>query len=58
MFRKSGLLEYALDTPLLRLFRVRDLVVEEDLPQSGWEKWEEKRALSHTRRNAQKTKKR
>lgn len=59
IFRRSGLLEYALDAPLVRLFRVRDLVVEEDLPQSGWEKWEEKREMSYTRRSTtQKTKKR
>jgi dolichyldiphosphatase len=41
--RSSGLLGWGLDLPLTRLFRVRDLVVEEDLCQSGWEKWEDRR---------------
>ncbi|ATZ58750.1 hypothetical protein BCIN_16g04450 [Botrytis cinerea B05.10] len=42
--RKSGLLAWALDLPVTRLFRMRDLVVEEDLCQAGWEKWEVKNA--------------
>ncbi|KAK7413456.1 hypothetical protein QQX98_007681 [Neonectria punicea] len=42
--REIGLLHWALETPLARAFRVRDLVVEEDISQAGWEKWEEKRA--------------
>lgn len=42
--RRSGLLGWALDHPLSRAIRVRDLVVEEDLCQSGWEKWELKRS--------------
>lgn len=41
--RQSGLLGQILDFPVVRWFRVRDLVVEEDLPQAGWEKWEEQR---------------
>ncbi|KAG4028143.1 hypothetical protein MFRU_024g01130 [Monilinia fructicola] len=40
--RKSGLLAWILDLPVTRLFRMRDLVVEEDLCQAGWEKWEAK----------------
>jgi dolichyldiphosphatase len=44
ILRRIGLLAWTLDTPIPRLFRVRDLVVEEDLCQSGWEKWEEMRA--------------
>jgi dolichyldiphosphatase len=40
--RQIGLLEWALDLPVTRLFRMRDLVVEEDLCQAGWEKWEVK----------------
>jgi dolichyldiphosphatase len=38
--RQIGLLSWALDQPLVRLFRMRDLVVQEDLCQAGWEKWE------------------
>ncbi|KJZ80549.1 hypothetical protein HIM_00399 [Hirsutella minnesotensis 3608] len=41
--RRSGWLTWALDTPLARAFRVRDLVVEEDMCQAGWEKWQGKR---------------
>lgn len=41
--RQLGLLGQILDFPVVRWFRVRDLVVEEDLPQAGWEKWEEQR---------------
>ncbi|KAM3454930.1 hypothetical protein MY3296_002712 [Beauveria thailandica] len=41
--RSSGLLAWALDLPLVRAFRVRDLVVEEDLSEAGWDRWEEKR---------------
>lgn len=40
VIRQLGLLEWALDLPVVRLFRMRDLVVEEDLCQAGWEKWE------------------
>jgi len=40
--RQSGLLAWVLKQDFVRLFRVRDLVVEEDLCQAGWEKWEDK----------------
>lgn len=41
--RETGFLAWALDFPVVRWFRIRDLVVEEDLCQAGWEKWEDKR---------------
>ncbi|PVH74967.1 PAP2-domain-containing protein [Cadophora sp. DSE1049] len=41
--RQSGLLGWILEQYPTRLFRMRDLVVEEDLCQAGWEKWESKR---------------
>ncbi|ATY58313.1 dolichyl pyrophosphate phosphatase [Cordyceps militaris CM01] len=41
--RSSGLLAWALDLPLVRAFRVRDLVVEEDLSEAGWDRWEARR---------------
>lgn len=44
--RKSGLLDWALGLDFVRLFRIRDMVVEEDLCQAGWEKWEFKKILS------------
>ncbi|KAI1079349.1 PAP2 superfamily protein [Whalleya microplaca] len=40
--RQSGLLAWAMEHPIARWFRVRDLVVEEDLCQAGWEKWDDK----------------
>ncbi|KAH7360088.1 hypothetical protein BKA65DRAFT_448141 [Rhexocercosporidium sp. MPI-PUGE-AT-0058] len=43
--RQSGLLAWILEQYPTRLFRMRDLVVEEDLCQAGWEKWESKRML-------------
>lgn len=46
LLRRSGWLSWALDTPLARAFRVRDLVVHEDMCQAGWEKWEESRAAA------------
>ncbi|PSR90821.1 PAP2 superfamily-domain-containing protein, partial [Coniella lustricola] len=41
--RESGLLGWALETPIARGLRVRDLVVSEDLTQAGWEKWEDRK---------------
>ncbi|GJN75222.1 hypothetical protein PLIIFM63780_009569 [Purpureocillium lilacinum] len=46
VLRRSGWLAWALDTPLARALRVRDLAVEEDMCQAGWEKWEAKRAAA------------
>jgi dolichyldiphosphatase len=46
--RQIGLLEWILDQYPTRLFRMRDLVVEEDLSQAGWEKWESKRISKYT----------
>ncbi len=44
--RRSGILKWALDQPVVRHFRMRDLVVEEDVPQAGWEAWVKRRRLS------------
>lgn len=41
--RRMGWLDEVLDLGAVRYFRVRDLVVVEDLPQSGWEAWEKSR---------------
>jgi dolichyldiphosphatase len=41
--RRAGWIEWALDTELARMFRVRDLVVQEDLVDSGWARWVERR---------------
>jgi dolichyldiphosphatase len=47
VIRQIGLLHWILDQYPTRLFRMRDLVVEEDLCQAGWEKWETKRISTH-----------
>ncbi|KAJ0355672.1 hypothetical protein COL154_007320 [Colletotrichum chrysophilum] len=41
--RDTGLLSWGLQLPIARVFRFRDLVVEEDPCQAGWDKWEERR---------------
>jgi len=41
--RRSGWVDWCLDTYWARQLRVRDLVVEEDLVDSGWARWEERR---------------
>ena len=56
IIREIGLLAWILDTPVARLFRVRDLVIEEDLCQAGWERWEEKRLGRMDRANGKKSK--
>ncbi|KAI0600466.1 PAP2 superfamily protein [Biscogniauxia sp. FL1348] len=40
--RQTGWLLWAIETPPARWLRVRDLVVEEDPCQAGWEKWDDK----------------
>lgn len=46
--RRSGWIQWALDRRELRMLRIRDLVVEEDLAESGWERW---RFVSRRRRS-------
>lgn len=41
--RRSGLLGWGLDTKLAKALRMRDLVVEEDLAEAGWQRWEKRR---------------
>jgi dolichyldiphosphatase len=41
--RRSGWLEWGLETKWARHFRVRDLVVSEDLTDAGWIRWEDRR---------------
>lgn len=43
LVRSEGWVEWALELKGLRLLRVRDLVVEEDLAEAGWQRWEERR---------------
>ncbi|KAI5921349.1 PAP2 superfamily protein [Camillea tinctor] len=42
IIRQTGWLTWAIETPPARWLRVRDLVVEEDPCQAGWEKWDDK----------------
>ncbi|KAK2602246.1 hypothetical protein N8I77_008795 [Diaporthe amygdali] len=44
--RSTGLLAWALESPVARGLRVRDLVVSEDLCQAGWEKWEDRKGAA------------
>ncbi|KAF2218945.1 DOLPP1 protein [Elsinoe ampelina] len=39
ILRQSGWLEWILDLELVKFFRIRDLVVSEDLVDAGWERW-------------------
>jgi len=43
LLRRTGWLAWALETNLSRALRMRDLVVEEDLADAGWSKWEAQR---------------
>ncbi|KAK1826090.1 dolichyldiphosphatase [Podospora conica] len=50
--RGRGWLGWALELPVVRWFRVRDLVVDEDVSLAGWEKWEGRREAERLRREA------
>lgn len=41
--RRHGWVDWALETWLAELLRVRDLVITEDLVDAGWNRWEERR---------------
>ena len=43
ILRRLGWVERMLDTKLAKLARVRDLVVQEDLVDSGWARWVERK---------------
>lgn len=43
VLRRSGLVDWLLDLPIVQWGRWRDLVVSEDLVQAGWEKWRAQR---------------
>lgn len=43
--RRSEILDWGLDTKVARMLRMRDLVVEEDLAEAGWQKWEQRRSM-------------
>lgn len=41
--RRSGWVDWGLELRGSRMLRMRDLVVEEDLAEAGWKRWEERR---------------
>lgn len=44
--RQYGWIEWALDTEISRLFRIRDLCINEDIMDAGWGRWQERRAMA------------
>lgn len=56
MIRRWGWLSWALESRIGRAFRARDLAIEEDICQAGWEKWEEKRSSRGERAEGSKRK--
>lgn len=48
--RRLGYVDHALELPLVRSLRVRDLACEEDLIELGWLVWERKRKLRKQKR--------
>lgn len=56
IMRRTGWLDWALNNPLARALRIRDLLVEEDPAQAGWEKWEERRVASTSETSESKNK--
>jgi dolichyldiphosphatase len=55
ILRKTGWVEWALETWIARMLRVRDLVVQEDLVDSGWARWVERRQKQGFRYQGKKT---
>jgi len=51
--RRAGWVDWVLDQWLARQLRVRDLVIQEDLVDSGWARWED-RKLKRTALNGKK----
>lgn len=43
MARQYGFVDWMLDSPVARAVRMRDLVVNEDLVDAGWDRWESRR---------------
>jgi dolichyldiphosphatase len=44
--RRAGWIEWGLETWISRALRIRDLVIQEDLVDSGWARWEDRRKRS------------
>lgn len=46
--RRAGWIDWVLETWACRMLRVRDLVVQEDLVDSGWARWEDRKKRQAT----------
>ncbi|OAX85011.1 hypothetical protein ACJ72_00609 [Emergomyces africanus] len=44
--RREGWIDWALETPLARMARMRDLLIEEDPVEAGWQKWQRRKLAS------------
>jgi dolichyldiphosphatase len=53
--RRAGWIEWALETWMARLLRVRDLVIQEDLVDSGWARWVERKQKQNFRNQGKKS---
>lgn len=56
ILRRTGWIDWALETWVSRFLRVRDLVVQEDLVDSGWARWEDRRKRQNFRVQSKKGK--
>lgn len=43
LLRHTGWIDWALELTVIRLLRIRDLLVSEDLAEAGWQRWETRR---------------
>jgi dolichyldiphosphatase len=53
--RRAGWIEWALETWIAKMLRIRDLVVQEDLVDSGWARWVERRQKQNFRYQGKKS---
>ncbi|KAH7411718.1 DOLPP1 protein [Phaeosphaeria sp. MPI-PUGE-AT-0046c] len=53
--RRAGWIEWALETSIARMLRIRDLVIQEDLVDSGWARWVDRRQKQNFRNQGKKS---
>jgi len=51
ILRRYGWIDWALDIPLAKSLRMRDLTVTEDLADAGWGRWESRREARRSKEN-------
>ena len=49
ILRRQQWIGEILELKIMKMLRIRDLVIEEDLPASGWEKWQIRNAAKKRR---------